>query len=38
MTNNTALPALTTAALYKNRWQVESPFKWIKQHLQIKNC
>jgi IS4 transposase len=30
------LPALTIAALYKNRWQVELFFKWIKQHLRIK--
>jgi len=36
LTNNTALPALTIAALYKNRWQVELFFKWIKQHLPIK--
>ena len=36
MTNNTALPALTIAALYKSRWQVELFFKWIKQHLRIK--
>ncbi len=36
ITNNTALPALTIAALYKNRWQVELFFKWIKQHLRIK--
>jgi hypothetical protein len=34
-TNNTALPALTIAALYKSRWQVELFFKWIKQHLRI---
>jgi Transposase DDE domain len=27
---------LTIAALYKNRWQVELFFKWIKQHLRIK--
>ncbi len=33
LTNNTTLPALTIAALYKNRWQVELFFKWIKQHL-----
>ena len=31
-----ALPALTIAALYKSRWQVELFFKWIKQHLRIK--
>ena len=36
LTNNTTLPALTIAALYKSRWQVELFFKWIKQHLRIK--
>ena len=36
LTNNTALTALTIAALYKSRWQVELFFKWIKQHLRIK--
>lgn len=36
LTNNMTLPALTIAALYKNRWQVELFFKWIKQHLRIK--
>ncbi len=36
LTNNTVLPALTIAALYKRRWQVELFFKWIKQHLRIK--
>ncbi len=36
LTNNTALPALTIAALYKQRWRVELFFKWIKQHLRIK--
>jgi len=36
LTNNTALPALTIAALYKSRWQVELFFKWVKQHLRIK--
>jgi hypothetical protein len=36
LTNNTALPALTIAALYRSRWQVELFFKWIKQHLRIK--
>lgn len=30
------MPALTIAALYKRRWQVELFFKWIKQHLRIK--
>ena len=36
LTNNFSLPALTIAALYKQRWQVELFFKWIKQHLRIK--
>ena len=36
LTNNTTLPPLTIAALYKRRWQVELFFKWIKQHLRIK--
>jgi hypothetical protein len=36
LTNNTILPALTIAALYKSRWQVELFFKWIKQNLRIK--
>ena len=30
------LPDTTICALYKNRWQVELFFKWIKQHLRIK--
>ena len=37
LTNNTALPAMTIARLYKCRWQVELFFKWIKQHLRIKH-
>jgi hypothetical protein len=37
LTNNTSLPATTIATLYKNRWQVELFFKWIKQHLRIKH-
>jgi hypothetical protein len=36
LTNNTSLPAHVIAQLYKNRWQVELFFKWIKQHLRIK--
>ena len=36
LTNRTALPALTICDLYKSRWQVELFFKWIKQHLRIK--
>jgi IS4 transposase len=36
LTNNDILPALTIAQIYKQRWQVELFFKWIKQHLRIK--
>jgi hypothetical protein len=36
ITNNFALPALTTAKIYNCRWKVELFFKWIKQHLRIK--
>lgn len=36
LANNRTLPALTIAALYKSRWQVELFFKRIKQHLRIK--
>jgi transposase len=36
LTNQTTLPALTICDLYKSRWQVELFFKWIKQHLRIK--
>lgn len=36
LTNNFSLPALIITILYKNRWQVELFFKWIKQHLRIK--
>lgn len=36
LTNNFELPALTIAELYRQRWQVELFFKWIKQHLRIQ--
>ena len=36
LTNNFTLPASTIAQIYKQRWQVELFFKWIKQHLRIK--
>jgi IS4 transposase len=29
--------AAQVALLYKNRWQIELFFKWIKQHLKIKS-
>jgi len=36
LTNLFGPPATTICALYKARWQVELFFKWIKQHLRIK--
>jgi len=37
LTNNMTLTAQEVAFLYKNRWQIELFFKWIKQHLKIKS-
>lgn len=36
VTNNFEVKAIQIALLYKNRWQIELFFKWIKQHLRIK--
>jgi transposase len=36
LTNHFTLPAALICDLYKSRWQVELFFKWIKQHLRIK--
>jgi len=36
VTNNTDVSALEVARLYRNRWQIETFFKWIKQNLTIK--
>jgi hypothetical protein len=36
LTNNFELEALDIAKIYKNRWQIETFFRWIKQNLQIK--
>jgi hypothetical protein len=37
LTNNMSLTAEEVALLYKNRWQIELFFKWIKQHLKVKS-
>ena len=36
LTNALHLTSLEIANLYKNRWQIELFFKWLKQHLKIK--
>jgi len=36
LTNNFALKPDLIAQLYRQRWQVELFFKWVKQHLRIK--
>ena len=35
LTNNFVLKASDIALLYKQRWQVELFFRWIKQHLRV---
>ena len=37
ITNNFRLAASTIAEIYKQRWQIELFFKWIKQNLKIKS-
>lgn len=37
LTNSLTTRAEHIALLYKNRWQVELFFKWIKQHLHVKS-
>jgi hypothetical protein len=37
LTNRFDLDALTIAAIYKQRWQIELFFKWLKQNLSIKH-
>src|SRR5579863_4428746 len=37
LTNDLNRPAVEIAALYKSRWQIELLFRWIKQHLDIRN-
>lgn len=36
LTNNFEVSAIEIAHLYRNRWQIEVFFKWIKQNLTIK--
>ena len=36
LTNDFTLQAITIAELYRERWTIETFFKWIKQHLHIK--
>ena len=36
LTNNFHLAAITIAEIYRQRWQIEIFFKWIKQNLKIK--
>lgn len=37
LTDNFTLKAKDIALLYKERWQVELFFRWIKQHLRVKS-
>ena len=37
LSNRLDLPALTIAAIYKQRWQIELFFKWLKQNLTVKH-
>ncbi len=36
LTNNFDIDAIKIAELYRQRWQIELFFKWIKQHLKIQ--
>jgi putative transposase len=37
ISNNLVRSAVKIAAIYKARWQIELLFRWIKQHLMIRN-
>jgi len=37
LTNHLEIPALTVAQIYRQRWQVELFFRWIKGHLRIQH-
>ena len=34
--NSMGIPAMDVALTYKSRWNIEAFFKWMKQHLRIK--
>jgi IS4 transposase len=36
--NDAKMSAQEISDLYRNRWQIELFFKWMKQHLIIKKC
>ncbi|MEI8197719.1 MAG: IS4 family transposase, partial [Phycisphaerae bacterium] len=36
ITNQFALDALTIALIYKQRWAIETFFRWLKQHLRLR--
>ena len=36
LTNDLSRPASEIAALYKERWEIELMFKWLKQNLKIR--
>ena len=38
LTSEFDLSAEEIGDLYRNRWQIELFFKWIKQHLRVKKC
>lgn len=37
LTSDFKLSSEQISAIYRNRWQIELFFKWIKQHFQIKH-
>lgn len=37
LTNNITLPPLIISLLYRYRWEIETFFRWIKQHLRIES-
>ena len=36
LTNSMGIPAMDVALAYKSRWNIEAFFKWMKQHLRIR--